>query len=208
MGQAVTTLARQLRGELLLPADHGYDTARRGYNSLHDQRPAVIVRPADGDDEARALESATSAGLEIAVRSGGHSVAGYGATEGGALIDLSALHALHIDPETQLASVEAGTTAGQLTATSGAHGLVIPFGDCPAVGVGGISLGGGVGGARGPGRSKLRGRAASRVCVLGCGRRREPTLISKHTPDTPASPPFSGVFLPAPDASIGRDPLT
>ena len=145
MGDALTTLARQLRGELLLPNDPGYDDARRGYNSVHDRRPAVIVRPADGDDVARALEFASSAGLEIAVRSGGHSLAGYGATEGGVLIDLSAMHAIHIDPAARVAWVEAGTTAGQLTATSGAHGLVVPFGDSPTAGVGGITLGGGVG---------------------------------------------------------------
>jgi FAD binding domain len=144
MGDALTTLAGQLRGELLLPDDHGYDDARRGYNSLHDRRPAVIVRPADGEDVARALEFAASAGLEIAVRSGGHSLAGFGATEG-ALIDLSAMHAIHIDAEARVAWVEAGTTAGQLTATTAAHGLVVPFGDSPTVGVGGITLGGGIG---------------------------------------------------------------
>jgi FAD/FMN-containing dehydrogenase len=145
MGDAVTTLAGRLRGELLLPNDHGYDDARRGYNSLHDHRPAVIVRPADGGDVARALEFASSAGLEIAVRSGGHSLAGYGATGGGVLIDLSAMHAIDIDPAARLAWVEAGTTAGQLTAASAAHGLVVPFGDSPTVGVGGITLGGGIG---------------------------------------------------------------
>jgi FAD/FMN-containing dehydrogenase len=145
MGDALTTLAGQLRGALLLPDAHGYDAARRGYNSLHDRRPAVIVRPVDGDDVARALAFASSAGLEIAVRSGGHSLAGYGATEGGLLIDLSAMQAIHIDPAARIAWVEAGTTAGQLTATSGAHGLVVPFGDSPTVGVGGITLGGGVG---------------------------------------------------------------
>ena len=73
MGDGLTTLARQLRGELLLADDHGYDDAWRGFNSLHDRYPAVIVRPADGDDVATALAFATSAGLEIAVRSGGHS---------------------------------------------------------------------------------------------------------------------------------------
>jgi FAD/FMN-containing dehydrogenase len=145
MGDALTRLAGQLRGELRLPGDHGYDDARRGYNRLHDHRPAVIVRPAVADDVARALELATSAGLEVAVRSGGHSLAGYGTTEGGVLIDLSAMHAIHIDPAARVASVEAGTTAGQLTATTAAHGLVIPFGDSPDVGVGGITLGGGVG---------------------------------------------------------------
>jgi FAD/FMN-containing dehydrogenase len=145
MGDALTRLAGQLRGELLQPNDHGYDDARRGYNSLHDHRPAVIVRPVDGDDIARALQFASSAGLEIAVRSGGHSLAGYGATDGGVLIDLSAMHAIHIDPAARVAWVEAGATAGQLTATTAAHGLVVPFGDSPTVGVGGITLGGGIG---------------------------------------------------------------
>jgi FAD/FMN-containing dehydrogenase len=145
MGDALTRLAGQLRGELLLPGDHGYDNARRGYNRLHDHRPKVVVRPAIPDDVARALEFATSVGLEVAVRSGGHSLAGYGTTDGGVLIDLSAMHAVHIDPAARVAWVEAGTTAGQLTAATAAHGLVVPFGDSPDVGVGGITLGGGVG---------------------------------------------------------------
>ena len=145
MGDALTRLAGQLRGEVLLPGDHGYDDARRGYNRLHDRRPKLVVRPADGDDVARALEFATSAGLEVAVRSGGHSLAGYGTTGGGVLIDLSAMHAIHVDPAARAASVEAGTIAGQLTAATAAHGLLVPFGDSPDVGVGGITLGGGVG---------------------------------------------------------------
>ncbi len=145
MGDALTRLAGRLRGELLLPNDHGYDDARRGYNRLHDRRPAVIVRPADAGDVARALELATGADLEVAVRGGGHSLAGYGTTEGGVLIDLSAMDAIHIDPAARVASVEAGTTTGRLTAAAAAHGLVIPFGDSPTVGVGGITLGGGVG---------------------------------------------------------------
>jgi FAD/FMN-containing dehydrogenase len=145
MNDALTTLAGRLRGELLVPDEAGYDAARRGYNRLHDHRPAVIVRPAVADDVARALEFATTAGLEVAVRSGGHSLAGYGATEGGVLIDLSAMHAVHIDAAARVASVEAGTTAGLVTAAAAAHGLVVPFGDSPTVGVGGITLGGGVG---------------------------------------------------------------
>jgi len=70
MDDALTTLAGRLRGELLVPDEPGYDDARRGYNRLHDHRPAVIVRPAVADDVAGALEIATSAGLEVAVRSG------------------------------------------------------------------------------------------------------------------------------------------
>ena len=145
MGDVLTGLAGRLHGEVLLPGDPGYDDARRVYNRLHDRRPAVIVRPAGADDVARALELATSAGLEVAIRSGGHSLAGYGTTEGGMLIDLSAMHSVHVDPAARVASVEAGATAGQLTAATSAHGLVVPFGDSPTVGVGGITLGGGVG---------------------------------------------------------------
>jgi FAD/FMN-containing dehydrogenase len=132
-------------GELLRAGDPGYDDARRGYNLLHDLRPAVIVRPVDGGDVARALELAAGAGLEVAVRSGGHSLAGYGGTEGGLLLDLSAMRAIEIDPAARVALVEAGSTAGQLTGAAAAHGLVVPFGDSPDVGVGGITLGGGVG---------------------------------------------------------------
>jgi FAD/FMN-containing dehydrogenase len=141
----VTGLARQLRGEVLLPGDPGYDDARQGYNSLHDRRPAVVVRPAGDDDVVRALAFATGTGLEVAVRGGGHSLAGYGATAGGLLLDLSAMRAVHLDPEARVAFVDAGTTAGELTTAAGAHDLAVPFGDSPSVGVGGITLGGGVG---------------------------------------------------------------
>ena len=145
MTGAVTALARRLRGQVLLPGDPGYDQARRGYNLLHDRRPAVIVRPAGADDVSPALAFATGEGLEVAVRSGGHSLAGYGGTEGGLLLDLLAMQAIQIDPTAGTAWVEAGTTAGQLTAATAAHRRVVPFGDSPDVGVGGITLGGGVG---------------------------------------------------------------
>jgi FAD/FMN-containing dehydrogenase len=132
-------------GAVLRPGDPGYDDARRGYNLLHDLHPALIVRPADAGDVARALELAAGAGLEVAVRSGGHSLAGHGGTEGGLLIDLSAMRAVEIDPAARAARVEAGSTAGRLTTATAIHGLVVPFGDSPDVGVGGITLGGGVG---------------------------------------------------------------
>jgi FAD/FMN-containing dehydrogenase len=127
------------------PGDPGYDDARQGYNSLHDRRPALVVRPAGGDDVARALAFATGSGLEVADRSGGHSLAGYGATAHGLLLDLSAMRAIHLDPEARVAVVDAGTTAGELTSAAGSYDLAVPFGDSPSVGVGGITLGGGVG---------------------------------------------------------------
>jgi FAD/FMN-containing dehydrogenase len=131
----IPRLAGRLHGELLLPHDQGYDDARRGFNRLHGRRPAVTVRPADADDIARALEAAAGAGLEVAIRSGGHSLAGYGTTEGGLLLDLSSMPTVRIDAGARVASVEAGATTGQLTAATAAHGLVVPFGDSPTVGV-------------------------------------------------------------------------
>jgi hypothetical protein len=127
MGDALTRLAGRLRGELLLPNDHGYDDARRGYNQLHDRRPAVVVRPADGEDVARALEFAASAGLEVAVRSGGHSLAGFGATEGGALIDLSAMHA-STPPEAQTFAALAPWRPGLLRLAEGPGARLCPSG--------------------------------------------------------------------------------
>jgi FAD/FMN-containing dehydrogenase len=141
----VSEFAAGLVGTVLLPDHEGYDDARRGFNSLHDYRPALIVRPADSDDVARAIGLAENAGLEIAIRSGGHSLAGYGTVDGGLVIDLSSMRSIEIDQAEGKAWVEAGATAGQFTSASTAAGLVTPFGDSGSVGVGGITLGGGVG---------------------------------------------------------------
>ncbi|HVR80453.1 MAG TPA: FAD-binding oxidoreductase [Acidimicrobiia bacterium] len=141
----VSEFAARLVGTVLLPDHEGYDDARRGFNTLHDHRPALIVRPADSDDVAGAIRFAKDVGLEIAVRSGGHSIAGYGTVDGGLVIDLSTMRSIEIDEAESMAWVEAGVTAGQFTSASTAAGLVTPFGDSGDVGVGGITLGGGVG---------------------------------------------------------------
>lgn len=141
----MSEFAAGLVGTVLLPDHEGYDDARRGFNTLHNHRPALIVRPADSDDVARAIGFAKGAGLEIAIRSGGHSIAGYGTVDGGLVIDLSSMRSIEIDQAEATAWVEAGVTAGQFTSASTAAGLVTPFGDSGDVGVGGITLGGGVG---------------------------------------------------------------
>ena len=131
--------------DVVMPGDDVYDDLRRIYNSLHDQHPALIVRVAETSDVARALELARVAGHEVAVRGGGHSIAGHGSTEGGLLIDLAGLNHIDIDARDQVARVGAGVTAGRLTAASCRQDLVVPLGDSPDVGVGGITLGGGIG---------------------------------------------------------------
>jgi FAD/FMN-containing dehydrogenase len=110
-----------------------------------DRRPAAVVRVKDDDDVARVVSQAGESGLELAVRSGGHSTAGHSVSEGGIVIDLSDLRALDIDVEGRTAWAETGLTAGEYTTAAGAHGLATGFGDTASVGIGGLTLGGGVG---------------------------------------------------------------
>ncbi len=105
----------------------------------------MIVRPADAEDVARVIAFARETGSELAVRSGGHSGAGHGVSEGGIVLDLGDMRALEIDAEGRTAWAETGLTAGQYTSAAGAHGLATGFGDAGSVGIGGITLGGGAG---------------------------------------------------------------
>ena len=141
----IDSLVASLSGEVIRPGDTAFDEARHIHNTLVDRRPLVIVRAADAADVARAVTFARDHGLELAVRAGGHSVAGHSTTEGGLVIDLSAMKGLHIDPERRLAWAQPGLTAGEYTAAAAAHGLATPFGDTGSVGLGGLTLGGGIG---------------------------------------------------------------
>jgi FAD/FMN-containing dehydrogenase len=142
---SITQLRAELDGRLISPDDAGYDEARKVFVPAVDRRPAVIVRPVDADEVARIVSLARESGLELAVRSGGHSSAGHGVSEGGIVLDLSLMKALDIDPGTRLAWAETGLTAGEITSAAGAHGLAIGLGDTRSVGIGGLTLGGGVG---------------------------------------------------------------
>lgn len=141
----VRELRAAVRGEVVGPGDPGYDRARAVFYTGFNRRPAAIVRPADAQDVSRVVSLAREAGVELAVRSGGHSVAGHSVCEGGIVLDLSALRALEVDPAGRTAWAGTGLTAGEYTAAVGAHGLATGFGDAPSVGIGGITLGGGVG---------------------------------------------------------------
>jgi FAD/FMN-containing dehydrogenase len=138
-------LADQVKGRVIVPDDSDYDRARRVFSGAIDRRPAVIIRVADTDDVARVIGMARETGLELAVRSGGHSAAGHGVSEGGIVLDLSALRALEIDVEGRTAWAETGLTAGEYSLAAGEHGLATGFGDTATVGIGGITLGGGIG---------------------------------------------------------------
>ena len=138
-------LRGEISGEVIASADPGYDDARHVFFKGIDRRPAAIARVAGSDDVARAVTLARESGLELAVRSGGHSRAGYGTSDGGIVIDLSALKAIEIDADSRTAWVETGATAGEYTIATGEHGLATGLGDAATVGIGGITLAGGIG---------------------------------------------------------------
>src|SRR5436190_6785328 len=127
------------------PKDEGYDDARSPFYGGLDRRPALIVRAANAQDVAKVVELAREREVELAVRSGGHSLAGHSTTDGGIVLDLSEMRALEIDPERRTAWVETGLTAGAYTDMAASHGLATGFGDSGSVGIGGLTLGGGVG---------------------------------------------------------------
>lgn len=142
---AVARLKGSLRGAVIGPSDADYDEARAVYVSGFDRRPAVLVRPADAVEVSRVVNFARESGLPLAVRSGGHSLAGHSAAERGVVLDLSALRGLEVDVAGRSAWAQTGLTAGDYTHSVGAHGLATGFGDAPTVGIGGITLGGGIG---------------------------------------------------------------
>src|SRR5919205_2780435 len=141
----VSELRAALSGRVIVPGDADYDAARTVFYGGFDRRPAAIARVADAADVSRVVSLARESGLELAVRSGGHSSAGHSTTDGGIVIDLSQMKGLEIDLEQRTAWAETGLTAGEYTTAVGAHGLATGFGDTGSVGIGGITLGGGIG---------------------------------------------------------------
>ncbi len=141
----IAQLRATFDGRVIAPGDPGYDEARTIFYGGIDRRPAAIVRVAHAGDVARVIALARESGLELAVRSGGHSTAGHSVTDGGIVLDLREMRKLEIDAERRTAWAETGLTAGEYTAAAGAHGLATGFGDTGSVGIGGITLGGGVG---------------------------------------------------------------
>jgi FAD/FMN-containing dehydrogenase len=142
---SIPELRAAFNGRMITPEDAGYDEARTVFYGGFDRRPVLVVRVADATDVSRVVALARESGLELAVKSGGHSGAGHGTTDGGIVLDLSKMKDLEIDVAGRTAWAETGLTAGEYTAAAGAHGLATGFGDTGSVGIGGITLGGGVG---------------------------------------------------------------
>lgn len=136
---------QNIKGMVIRRGDPEYDEARTVVRGGVDKHPLLIVRVADADDVARVIALARESGLELAVRSGGHSGAGHSVTEGGIVLDLSAMKGIEIDVAGRTAWAETGLTAVEVTKALSAHGLAVGFGDTGSVGIGGITLGGGIG---------------------------------------------------------------
>ena len=136
---------RAVDGRVITSDDADYDAARQLFYGGMDRRPAAIVRVAGAPDVAHVVRIARDAGIELAVRSGGHSLAGHSASEGGVVIDLSERKGLDLDVAGRTAWAETGLTAAEYGVAAAEHGLATGFGDAGSVGLGGITLGGGVG---------------------------------------------------------------
>jgi len=142
---SIPTLRTEFPGRVIGPDDATYDEARKVLYGGFDKRPAVIIRVENANEVARVIALAGETGLELAVRSGGHSNAGHSTTEGGIVLDLSPMKQIEIDVPNRTAWAQAGLTALELTQETDKHGLAVGFGDTGSVGIGGITLGGGVG---------------------------------------------------------------
>ena len=132
-------------GTLIGPDDDGYDAARRVYNAMIDCRPALIARCESVSDVAAALAHARANEMEVAVRAGGHAAPGFATTEGGLVIDLGPLNAVHVDPARRIAWVQPGVLWGELDAATQEHGLAVTGGRVSSTGVAGFTLGSGSG---------------------------------------------------------------
>ncbi|MFC6062115.1 FAD-binding oxidoreductase [Streptomyces ochraceiscleroticus] len=144
-GAVLAGLRAGFAGELITPGDPSYDEHRSVFNAMIDRRPAVIACCTTAEDIGRAVRWAREEGLEIAVRGGGHGVAGTAVNDGGLVVDLRRMNGATVDPESRTARVGGGATMGDLDRAAGAHGLATTGGRVSTTGVGGYTLGGGSG---------------------------------------------------------------
>lgn len=145
LGPALTALAEQLEGRLVLPDDPTYDRDRELWNAVTDRRPAAIARCASLADVQATVRFAADHDALVAVRGGGHNVAGTAGVDGGLVIDLSDMDHVDVDATSRRTSVGGGATWAQVDAATQAHGLATPGGVVSKTGVGGLTLGGGIG---------------------------------------------------------------
>jgi len=143
--EAIQSFRPQLRGKLLTPSDEGYDEARKVYNAMFDKRPALIARCMDVADVIASVNFARNNDLLLAVKGGGHNAAGLGMCDDGFVIDLSLMKGIHIDPNDRTVMVEGGCTLSDIDHVTYAMNRVVPSGIISTTGIGGITLGGGLG---------------------------------------------------------------
>ncbi len=142
---AVQELRTLMRGRVVTPDDDGYDEARAIYNAMIDKRPALIAQCADVADVIAAVNFGRDSGMDIAVRGGGHNGPGLGTVEGGLVIDLKPMKGIRVDPEARTVQVQGGCTWSDVDHATHPFGLSVPCGIISSTGVGGLTLGGGVG---------------------------------------------------------------
>lgn len=143
--QVHEALAEHIRGQVIGSDDADYETARRCHNGMIDRRPLAIVRPLGAADVAAAVRIARGHGVEIGVRGGGHSPAGHGVREGGLLLDLALMRGVDVDPDARTARVQGGALWRDVYEEAAVHGLGMTGGTVSSTGVGGLTLGGGLG---------------------------------------------------------------
>ncbi|HWE62491.1 MAG TPA: FAD-dependent oxidoreductase, partial [Chloroflexota bacterium] len=142
---ACAELAARLRGAVIQPGDASYEAARQVYNRMIDKRPGLIVRCVDVADVIAAVNFARDYRLTLAIRGGGHNGGGLGTCDGGLVIDLSSMKGTHVDPAARTVRVAGGCTWGDVDHATHAFGLATPSGIISTTGVGGLTLGGGIG---------------------------------------------------------------
>src|SRR5690349_15620613 len=145
VADAVSELANTFTGRLLKPVDAGYEEARRVHNGLVDKRPALIARCLGPADVVDAVNLTRKLGLEVAVRGGGHNVAGRATIDGGVMIDLAPMKGIHVDPKSRTVRAQGGATWGELNRETQLHGLAVTGGVVSTTGIAGLTLGGGLG---------------------------------------------------------------
>jgi FAD/FMN-containing dehydrogenase len=141
----VSDLGTRIAGRVLSPGADGYDDARAVHNGLVDRRPALIVCARNADDVVAALDLARGTGLDVSVRGGGHNVAGRAVSDGGVMIDLSDMRAIAVDAERKTLTAGGGATWAELNDAAAAQGLAVTGGAISSTGIGGLTLGGGLG---------------------------------------------------------------
>jgi FAD/FMN-containing dehydrogenase len=141
----VATLKTSLRGGLITPTDSGYDEARKVYNGMIDRRPKLIARCADVADVINAVNYARDNKLVVSIRGGGHNAGGLGVCDGGLVIDLSPMRYVRVDPKRKTVIAGGGALWGDVDHATHPFGLAVPAGIISTTGVGGLTLGGGIG---------------------------------------------------------------